>query len=75
MDLEPAVFRSNSPRKIALSFKRSAERSQQRKAGPYQSAMSMLNFYINRSGRNFSPSKRRTLERAKRELRKAFGKP
>jgi hypothetical protein len=36
--------------------------------------MSMLTFYINRAGKNLSASRRRTLDRAKDELRKAFGK-
>jgi Protein of unknown function (DUF3175) len=72
LDLEPKVFRSRSPRKIALSLKRSAERSQRRKAKPYQSAMSMLNFYINRAGKNLPKTRKRTLERAKEELRDVF---
>jgi Protein of unknown function (DUF3175) len=74
LDLEPKVFRSRSPRKIVLSLKRSAERSKRRKAKPYQSAMSMLNFYINRAGKNLPKSRKRTLERAKDELRDVFGK-
>ena len=74
MDLKDGVFKSNSPRKIAKSVKRSATRSKRRKAGPYQSAMSMLNFYINRSGKNLSASKKRTLERAKDVLRELFDK-
>ena len=72
LDLEPKVFRSRSPRKIALSLKRSAERSKRRKAKPYQSAMSMLNFYINRAGKNLPESRKQTLERAKDELRDVF---
>ena len=74
LDLEPKVFRSRSPRQIALSLKRSAERSKRRKAKPYQSAMSMLNFYINRAGKNLPKSRKRTLERAKDELREVFGR-
>ncbi len=74
LDLQQGVFTSNRPRQIALSLKRSAMRSQRRKALPYQSAMSMLNLYINRAGRTLSPRKRRTLERAKHELRVAFGR-
>lgn len=74
LDLEPGVFTLPSPRAIARSLKRSAEISTRRKAGAYQSAMSMLNLYINRAGRNLSPTRRRTLERAKDELRKAFGR-
>src|SRR6185369_7306574 len=48
LDLEKSVFKSSDPHRIALSLKRSAERSKRRKSTPYQSAMSMLNFYINR---------------------------
>src|SRR5438105_4743288 len=74
LDLEPKVFRSRSPRKIALSLKRSAEHSKRRKAKPYQSAMSMLNFIIDRAGKNLPKSRKRTLERAKDELRDVFGR-
>ena len=74
LDLEPEVFLSRSPRKIAISLKQSAEHSKRRKATPYQSAMSMLNFYINRAGKNLPKSRKRTLERAKDELRDVFGR-
>jgi hypothetical protein len=72
LDLESGVFTWSSPKAIARSLKRSADISRRRKAGAYQSAMSMLNFYINRAGRNLSSERRRILERAKRELRIAF---
>jgi hypothetical protein len=72
MDLESGVFKQSSARGIALSLKRSAERSRRRKSEPFRSAMSMLNLYINRAGKNLSPSRRRVLERAKTELRRAF---
>ena len=74
LDLEKDVFKSRSPAKIAASLKRSAEHSKRRKGTPLQSAMSMLNFYINRAGRQLSPGRKRVLERAKPELRKAFGR-
>jgi hypothetical protein len=74
MDLQRNIFKSKNPRKIALSLKRSAEQSHRRKAEPFQSAMSMLNFYINRGGKNLSASQTKILERAKDELRKAFGR-
>jgi Protein of unknown function (DUF3175) len=74
LDLEPAVFRSSSPQRIAKSLKKSAEASRRRKASPYQSAMSMLNFYINRAGANLPAHRKDTLQRAKGELRKAFGR-
>ena len=74
LDLEPDVFESKNPKKIAQSLKKSAEHSQRRKAGPFRSAMSMLTFYINRAGKNLSSSQRKVLEAAKNELRAAFGR-
>jgi len=72
LDLERGVFSLNDPRAIARSLKRSAERSRRRKAEPFRSAMSMLNFYINRAGRKLSKSRRSRLERAKDELRRLY---
>ena len=72
MDLETGVFKSRSAKQVALSLKRSAEASRRRKASPFQSAMSMLNFEINRGGKNLSAERKRVLNRAKDELRKAF---
>jgi Protein of unknown function (DUF3175) len=74
LDLEQDVFKGEDPHRIALSLKRSAERSKRRKGTPYQSAMSMLNFYINRAGKNLPQRQKRVLERAKYELRKVFGR-
>ena len=74
LDLKGGLFRMSSPRKIAMSLKRSSERSKRRKGTPYQSAMSMFNFYINRAGRTLSPTRKRILQRAKPELRKVFGR-
>ena len=72
LDLKRGIFKSNSPRQIALSLKRSAVASKRRKGTPYQSAMSMLTFYINRGGEGLSKRRKALLERAKGELRKAF---
>src|SRR5262245_25327983 len=72
--LEPRVFTSRSPRAIAASLKRSAERSRRRKAGAFQSAMSMLNFYLNRAGRGLNAAQKARLERAKQELRRLYGR-
>jgi len=74
LDLDRDVFTWKSPHKIAVSLKHSAEHSHRRKGTPFQSAMSMLTFYINRAGDNLSASQRDVLERAKGELRKEFGK-
>jgi hypothetical protein len=75
LDLEAGVFTLDDPRQIAASLKRSADRSRRRKADPFRSAMSMLNFYINRAGRKLPKRQRKTLEAAKDELRDLFGKP
>jgi len=72
--LDQGVFTWKSPKRIAASLKRSAEASKQRKAGPYRSALSMLTFYINRAGKDLPAERRKTLEQAKDELRKQFGK-
>lgn len=71
MTLQESVFKK-SPHAIALSLKRSAEKSHRRKSTPFRSAMSMLNFYINRAGKNLSASRRAKLDAAKEELRKVF---
>ncbi len=72
LDLEKGVFTFKDPKKIALSLKRSAQLSIRRKAKPFQSAMSMLNFYINRAGKNLPIKQKRILEQVKVELRKLF---
>src|SRR5262245_19913150 len=74
LDLKKGVFTSRSPRRIALSLKRSAEHSRRRKSSPYRSAMSMLTFYINRAGRDLPAGQKRVLEKAKDELRDLFDK-
>jgi hypothetical protein len=74
LDLQRGVFTLKDPKKIALSLKRSAEHSKRRKSDPYRSAMSMLTFYINRAGKGLSQADRTRFEKAKEELRKAFGK-
>ena len=72
LDLRRRVFTWRDPKRIARSLKRSAEHSRRRKARPFQSAMSMLNFYVNRAGRNLPAERRRVLARAKDELRRLY---
>jgi hypothetical protein len=74
LTLESGVFAKRSPHQIALSLKRSAERSRRRKSDPYRSAMSMLTFFINRAGKGLSRARKRKLEKAKDELRALYGK-
>jgi hypothetical protein len=72
LDLEGGVFKKRSARQVALSLKKSAEASKRRKSSPFQSAMSMLSFEINRGGKNLTAERKRVLTNAKAELRKLF---
>jgi hypothetical protein len=72
LDLEPGVFTQDDPDRIARSLMHSAEVSDRRKAPPFQSAMSMLNFYINRAGRNLPPARKKVLEATKVSLKKLY---
>ena len=74
LDLARGVFTWKNPRRIASSLKRSAEQSRRRKADPHRSALSMLTFYLNRAGKSLPAARRRTLQRAKGELRRQFGR-
>jgi len=74
LDLQDSVFTWSDPKRIARSLSRSAEQSTRRKASPFQSAMSMLNFYINRAGTNLGARQKKVLQRAKEELRTIYGK-
>ncbi|PWT71361.1 MAG: hypothetical protein C5B59_18270 [Bacteroidetes bacterium] len=74
LDLEKDIFKSGNANQIASSLKQSAEKSKRKKGTPYQSAMSMLNFFINRAGKNLPNKRKLTLERAKSKLRKLFGR-
>ena len=74
MDIQHDIFKTGSAESIAQSLKQSSTKSRRRKGTPFQSAMSMLNFYINRAGRNLPKARRDTLQQAKRKLREAFGR-
>ena len=74
LDLESSVFRKRDPAAIARSLKRSADSSRRRKSAPFRSAMSMLNFYINRAGENLTAERKKVLERAKDQLRRLYGR-
>lgn len=73
LDLEKDVFTWKDPRRIAKSLAESAESSRRRKGSAYQSAMSMLNFYINRAGKNLPSEQKSILDQAKAELRQFYG--
>lgn len=74
LDIVPGTFSQNDPKRVAELLRDSAEASTRRKAGPFQSAMSMLNFYINRAGSRLSPERKEILQAAKNELRKLYGR-
>ena len=74
LDLNHDVFTWRDPKRVARSLKASAAASTRRKAGAYRSAMSMLNFYINRAGRGLPAAQKKVLQRAKLELRKLYGR-
>lgn len=74
LDVSSGIFRSKDPERIARSLKRSAEQSTRKKGTPFQSAMSMLNFYINRGGSNLPAGTRKTLQTAKGKLRQLFNR-
>src|SRR5262245_28750832 len=71
MDLPLAIFKRSS-KEIARGLKQSVLRSNRTKGSKYQSAMSMLNLYINRTGKNLAAKGRKRLEAAKDELRRVF---
>jgi len=75
LDLRRQVFTLKDPKRIAASLKKSAEASHRRRSSPFRSAMSMLTFYINRAGKDLDAGQKKVLEKAKDELRAAFGKP
>ena len=74
LDLESGIFKVRDPLKIARSLKRSAEKSNRKKSTPRQSAMSMLNFYMNRAGTKLPARDRKILDQAKAELRRLVEK-
>jgi hypothetical protein len=73
--IDSDVFQNEDPVSIAQLLKRTAERTHKKRTTPYRSAMSMLVFYINRSGHNLPARQLKVLEEAKEELRVLFDKP
>ncbi|SIT35909.1 hypothetical protein BN2476_70062 [Paraburkholderia piptadeniae] len=73
MDLD-ACIKTGDAEEIAQFVESSSTQSQRRKGAPFQSAVSMLNFYINQTGTNLPRPRRDVLEQARRKLRKAFGR-
>lgn len=73
MDIKPGLF-TGSAYEIARDLKKAVLASNRTKGTKFQSAMSMLNFYINRAGKKLSEIDKDRLGQAKQELRKLFKK-
>ncbi len=73
MDLPDGIF-TRSAKDIAKGLKESVLASSRTKGTKFQSAMSVLNYYINRAGKNLSARDKTRLNRAKIELCRQFGK-
>jgi hypothetical protein len=71
LDLDKHDFTWENPSEIAKSFMDSAKIDSCRKGSLKQSAMSILNFYINWAGRNLPAAQRDILNQAKIELKEA----
>jgi hypothetical protein len=71
--LPPGIFKSGNPEEIAAALQRSAKDPARKSDDHFRTAMSMLDFYINRAGRNLSAAERQALEKTKVALRKRFG--
>lgn len=73
MNLPKGIFTQSAP-EIAQALKNAVMESDRTQGSKFESAMSMLDFYINRAGTNLKPDDKARLEQAKVELRKLFGR-
>ncbi len=73
MSLPEGIF-TRPAKEVAQGLKDAVLASDKTKGTKFQSAMSMLNYYINRAGKKLREEDRERLEQAKDELRKLFDK-
>jgi hypothetical protein len=73
MDLDKALVLLHTALALAIVIKQTRSRGQPRKAEPFRSAMSVLNYYLN-EGRELSEMQRATLEDIKEELRMLYNR-
>jgi hypothetical protein len=73
-DLEPGLFASGSAQQVAAALKKSAQDPARHSDDPYRSAISMLDFYVNRAGANLSADQRAKLDQVKSLLRQSSGR-
>jgi hypothetical protein len=73
-DLEPGLFANGSAQQIAAALKKSAEDPARGSDDPYRTAMSTLDFYINRAGAKLSAEQSAKLDQVKPLLKQSFGR-
>ena len=73
LDLEPGVFKEQSPKAMAKSILRSVRRSGRKKGSTLSSGISMMTYYSNRAGSKLSPTRKKTIQAAKNEYRRLVG--
>lgn len=75
ISLPNGIFTWKDPVKIAKELKKAVESSTNTKGTKFSSAMSMINFYINRAGSKLDQTQKQILNKAKDELRIIYKKP
>jgi hypothetical protein len=73
MDIDKALVLLHTALAVAIVIKQTRDRGPRRKAEPFRSAMSVLNYYLN-EGRDLSEMQRATLEDIKEELRMLYNR-
>ncbi len=73
MDIPLGLF-TLPAKEVAQGLQKAVLESTRTKGTKFQSAMSMLNYYINRAGKKLPAEDKKRLEQAKIELRKLFNK-
>jgi hypothetical protein len=68
------IFLNQKIQRNCCISKKIRGKSTRKKVGPFQSAMSMINFYENRGGDNISEAQKKILDKSKNELRRLFGR-
>lgn len=74
LSLEPGVFTKESPKAMANSMLKSVKSSWRRKGTVRSSGISMMNYYVNRGGKNIPQERRDIINKAKIEYGKLVDK-
>jgi hypothetical protein len=73
-DLQPGLFAKGSAQQIAAALKKSAEDPARGSDDRYRTAMSTLDFYVNRAGAKLAADERAKLDQVKSLLKQSFGR-